>query len=59
MFPFELLSSESSATNLLEQVRWRDDLSRHIEASQRTNRQRISDRSNFGDKSSANRDKKH
>ena len=26
MFPFELLSSEASAANLLEQVRWRDGL---------------------------------
>ncbi|WP_162230995.1 IS1/IS1595 family N-terminal zinc-binding domain-containing protein, partial [Haloarcula rubripromontorii] len=26
MFPFELLSSEESAANLLEQVRWREGL---------------------------------
>jgi transposase-like protein len=26
MFPFELLSSEASAANLLEQVRWREGL---------------------------------
>jgi len=26
MFPFELLSSEANAANLLEQVRWRDGL---------------------------------
>jgi hypothetical protein len=59
MFPFELLSSEASAANLLEQVRWRDGGSRCIEASQRTNSQHISDRSSFGDESSANRVEKH
>jgi hypothetical protein len=37
MFPFELLSSEASAANLLQQVRWRDGGSRRIEASQKTN----------------------
>ncbi|PSP56769.1 IS1595 family transposase, partial [Halobacteriales archaeon QS_1_67_19] len=26
MFPFELLSSEASAANLLQQVRWREGL---------------------------------
>lgn len=26
MFPFELLSSEASAANLLEQARWRDGI---------------------------------
>ena len=26
MFPFEVLSSETSAANLLQQVRWRDGL---------------------------------
>jgi len=26
MFPFELISSEANAANLLQQVRWRDSL---------------------------------